>query len=266
MLAMSGPAWAQAEITENPDPPSPPADHVDEEIVVEADEEIVVYGDLIIARTRGELIKDIRRLGYRPGDRKDGKTVFRPEEAWRPTVVIHDDGFVILKRSPVRFEPYIKGNSNLRYLACIPPFGLMCIRPGGQTVSRAKLGHQEALVAYSIDPEVDDWRQAVVDTRMQGRIEAEIPDLLDAAWQEGAPIERHAAPLATAAERRSELLRFWADRSCTPEGDRVRVAVEAFLEFEVNDSDHPLTGPEVLAANAATPCERRLPPYLGKAP
>ena len=92
----------------------PPAPEVQQEV----QEEIVVFGELEVARRRALVARDLRGLGYRAGRREQDRTVYRPAEPWRPTVVVHDEGFVVVKRSPVRFEPWLRGRSKLRYLSC----------------------------------------------------------------------------------------------------------------------------------------------------
>jgi len=193
-----------------------------------ASEEIVVHGDLEIARRRAALERGIRNLDYQPGKRKGDTVVYRPYSPWKPSVVVHDEGFMIVKRSPVRFAPPTKQRRAVDYLWCIPPFGLMCIRPGGQVVSPAKLNHQKARVAYTVDPDLRDWREAIVSRAWSARVGEEIPTLLDATWQDGVPIKGEAV-LETPAQRRAAILDFWSGRACNDEGQEVRDLVALFL-------------------------------------
>ena len=123
-------------------------------------EEIIVFGQLQVAKARKKLDRDIRELGYRNGEKKGDHTVYRPQSAWRPTVVVYDDGFVVLRRTRPRFEPWVKGKTKLVWLSCIPPFTLMCIKLSGWLVSPARLQPQKARVANGIDPELRGWREA----------------------------------------------------------------------------------------------------------
>ena len=85
---------------EEPDTAAPAEDveRFDEEMTIDANEEIIVFGELEVARQRAALEADLRDLGYSEAKTKDGRTVFRPEVAWHPTVVVYDEGFVVLKR------------------------------------------------------------------------------------------------------------------------------------------------------------------------
>jgi len=254
LLALSGASRAQ-------EPAAGEADETEESEVERpeaterpvASEEIVVHDDLEIARRRAALERGIRNLEYQPGKRKGDTVVYRPYSPWKPSVVVHDDGFMIIKRSPVRFAPPTKQRRAVDYLWCIPPFGLMCIRPGGQVVSPAKLNHQKARVAYTVDPELRDWREAIVSKAWSARVGEEIPTLLDAAWQDGVPIKGE-AQLETPAQRRAAILDFWAGRACNAEGQEVRDLVTLFLEYEVQSSDHPLTASEIATASEANRC------------
>lgn len=234
-----------------PPPASPPP--VAE--VAAPTDEIIVFGDLEIARARRQLDADLRAAGYREGRRRDGVTVYRPNVAWKPSVFVYDDGFAVVRRSPVRFEPPggIRGNK-LNYLWCLPPFTPMCLRIGGWVVSNAKLNPQKQAVAEAMDPALDRWNSALAAKAMGVRTGQEVPALLDGVWLDGAPIEPGGSPLDTPAARRAEILSFWAGRACSPEGDAVRAVVVLYLEQEVMPSAHPITADEIRAAEAANPC------------
>ncbi|MEC8423483.1 MAG: hypothetical protein VX000_06875, partial [Myxococcota bacterium] len=224
------------------------------------DGEIVVFGELQVAARRAELDREIRQLGYRSGVRQDGRTVYRPDDPWKPTVIVFDDGFVRLKRSPVRFAPpgQTARSSRLRYLWCLPPFTPMCVRLGGQVVSNAKLEPQKARVVAATHLEVTAWREAIVKQAMTQKVGTELPNRLDELWANGRPLEGDGPLIVPWAERRLAMLAYWSDRTCTPEGDAVADAVALFLEYEVQESNHPVTAAEQHAANAAQHCSRRL--------
>ena len=227
---------------------------------IAVDGEVIVFGDLQVAARRAELESQLRRQGYRTGDRRDGHTVYRPEDAWKPTVIVYDDGFIRLKRSPVRFEPpgYKPGANKLRYLWCLPPFTPMCLRVGGRVVSRAKLEPQKARVVQATHPQVDAWREALVGRAMEDKIGRALPDRLDQLWSEGRPLEGEGPVLETPETRRAAMLDHWSSRTCTPEGDAVAEVVALFLEYEVQSSGHPVTAAEQDRANASQACSRRL--------
>jgi len=237
---------------------APPADA--DEGAPSADGEIIVFGDLQVAARRAELDRELRQQDYRPGARRDGHTVYRPEVPWKPTVIVYDDGFVRLKRSPVRFEPpgYRAGGNKLRYLWCLPPFTPMCVRIGGQVVSRAKLEPQKTRVAEGTHAQVTAWREALVSRAMEQKVGRDLPDRLDQLWANGRPLEGEGTSIGDPTARRQAMLDHWSSRTCTPEGDAVADVVALFLEYEVQASADPVTAAEQRQANAAQRCSRRL--------
>lgn len=256
-------SWAAFAQEPEPEPPAaPPGDAAPAapDMELEVDSEIVVFGDLQVAARRAELDRGLRAQGYRMGIRKDGKTVYRPEAPWKPTVVVYDDGFVRLKRSPVRFEPpgHQAGSNKLRYLWCLPPFTPMCLRIGGQVVSKRKLEPQKAQVLTATHPQVGAWREALVGRAMSRKVGTELPDRLDQLWATGRPLEGEGPLLTAPADRRAAILAHWSNRTCTPEGDAVADVLALFLEYEVQESEAPVSAEEQAAANAAQRCSRRL--------
>ena len=173
-------------------------------------------------------------------------------------VVVYDGGYVVIKRTPVRFEPYIKGDSKLRWIGCIPPFGLMCIKASGWMVSDARLNPRKGEVAASIDAELDSWQASIAHTSTDYRVNLEVPAMLEACWETGAPIDAVGPNLPTPAARRNAILTFWATRADTPEGALVQAAVEAFLAAVVQTSPFPVTTAEIAAAQDACACSARL--------
>ena len=244
--------------------PSPPVDQAplvevpgpDTEPI--AGEVITVVGEQEVARRRGLLNAEIKRLGYRAGVKKEDYTLYRPQIPWKPSVVVYDEAFVIVKRSPVRFEPPIGDKGALRYLACIPPFTPLCVRIGGQLVSASRLDAQKAKVVYEIDAELTDWREARIGLAMAHRIGEELPDRIEQTWKDGSPLEEGDRPAPTWEERRAVLLDFWADRACTPEGDQVAALTATFFREVVMGSEHPASPEELAAANQRAACGRSL--------
>ena len=212
----------------------------------------------MVESRRSELEADLRDLGYREAKTKDGRTIFRPEVNWHPTVIIHDEGFVVLKRSPVRFEPWVEGRTKLVWLSCLPPFTPMCLRLSGQLVSPRKLTPKKGTVVGAIDPKVRRWRAAVVSSAMGRRLNEDIPDMLESIWTLGVmPGEDDAAPMSYP-ERRASLLAFWSGRACTPEGAAAQALTVDFINYIVQDSTHPVTAEELAQANTESYCQLTL--------
>lgn len=218
--------------------------------------ELVVYGELEVAKRRRALDHRLRAYGYRNGVKKNDRTIYRPEVAWKPTVVVHEEGFVIMRRSRIRFEPWVKGRSKVVWLSCIPPFGLMCIKLGGRMVSPARLHSQKERTLNVMDAPLDSWQEAIVANATEDRLHRQIPDELDALWTEGVRLGgARGEPLQTAEDRRQAIFAFWAGRSCTPEGAEARSVAALFLEYEVQSSPFPATRAEVARAQAAQRCD-----------
>ena len=74
----------------------------------ESSGEIIIYGERELARKRAILDSQIRVQGYGTVKKSENKTVYRPDIAWKPSVIVYDDGYMILRRTPVRFEPWFR--------------------------------------------------------------------------------------------------------------------------------------------------------------
>jgi hypothetical protein len=226
-----------------------------------SNEEMVVFGDLDVARKRNDVLENLKAIGYRKRRTRNGRTLMVNDIPWRPNVVLDDDGYVFLRRAPVRIDPPGNKDNKLRYLWCLPPFTVTaaCIRTGGQLVSPRKLGRYKEDVARATGYEVRQWRDAIVARAMEQRLDQEIPDLLADIWERGLPGETGDALLLDAAARRGAILQLWASRSCTAEGAQVRERVADFFLLEVQASGAPATSAEIRTANASNSCGDALP-------
>lgn len=235
------------------------ADTGDPEPQPAAREEITVYGDAEILRRRGEVIRNLRHLGYREARRSNGRTVMVPKVPYKPTVILDDDAWMQVKRTPIRVDP--PGDTNWRYLWCLPPFTITsaCIQVGGQVIGRRKLNPFKEDVVRATRYEMRAWQNAVVSHAMEQRLNKELPDMLDATWTSGKPMGDDGPFLESHEARRSAMFAFWASRSCTPEGDQVREVVATFINAEVQNSSHPATPNELSEANTVQRCEEANP-------
>jgi hypothetical protein len=112
-------------------------------------------------------------------------------------------------------------------------------------------------IVRGIHPEVFAWREALAAEAM-GRRYAALPEQLALLWVAGVPLAEEGPLLPSPEERRAALLDFWATRTCTPEGRRVRALTEDFLVEVVQGGAWPVTPAEAAAATARTPCGGRL--------
>lgn len=239
-------------------PQSPPAeDELDDERYVS--EEIIVYSREQMDKAREEVISELKQLGYEKRIEKGDAVVMRHASPWRGDVWLHDDGWMRIKRQPVRLEAPSTGisraNSAGAWAACVLlPF--RCVRTGGQTVSKRKFEAVETRTAGAVNPEVSTWSDRVADYRISGKLES-LPAQLAALWSEGVPLQGDEAH-ATVDDRKAALLRYWETRTDNPWGEAVREAVEAFIRGEVQYSEHPFTEAEILAFNRVSRAGRPL--------
>ncbi|NOY28067.1 MAG: hypothetical protein GXP62_19555, partial [Oligoflexia bacterium] len=171
------------------DDPEPTPSTVDDDTPSgpdQAGEVITIYGEEEVARRRAILTDEIRSAGYLTGKRHGDHTVYRPEVPWKPTIVIQDEGLVMLKRSPVRWMAPGKRGNLLNNLWCLPPFTPMCVRIGGQIVSTTKLDYSKGRVMERINQPGEAWRTAITNQATWDRVNDEVPRRIEATWRDGA--------------------------------------------------------------------------------
>ncbi len=225
-------------------------------------EEVIVQ-DQAIMRARAQVVQSLRDLGYRPKRSRNGRLVLANEVAWKPVVLLDDDGWVKVKRAPVSFrKPPQKGiwKGPLGYLVCVvDPFS--CVRMGGQVVSRHKLAWAKAEVLATVDYAVDVYSDTIIQVAMQRWVQQDLPDALEALWNDGRGIYgEHTYP--DPPSRRAAMLEFWWSRADNEWGERSRQVVRDFMEFVVQPSEHPFTVDEIRHAQERAPqgVELSLPP------
>ncbi len=251
-------APAVAPVLEAPPVEAPAAPEPEVRRNAEGIQEIVVYGDAMVDKARRQLVYDLQQRGFTDIEDKGDYVRLRNEQAWKGEIELYDDGWIRMKRQPVHIEspdlPFAEEGSALAWASCVlyPP---MCIKVGGQILSRRRwLGVQE----NTLDGVQDDTQvlgDSVADSAVEDRVN-ELPARLEALWTQGAPIQTGGAPLPTMGDRKAAILAYWDSRTDTVWGDRVRVAVEAFLRAEVQSSPWAFTAEEVATFNAGRSCER----------
>ena len=221
--------------------------------------EIIVHGDLEVERARRELIRSLRSEGYTDLEDRGDYLLLRHPEPWKGEIRIHDDGWVRMKRQPVRVVapemPWAEQGSPLAWAGCVI-YPWLCLRPGGALVGKRKFTGQKVRTLGSIEEDASVLADRVADRNTEQTVN-ELPERLETLWNEGVPLQGE-GHLATHAERRRAILEFWDSRTDTVWGDRVRLAVEAFLRAEVQSSEHALSEAEVAAFNAQRSCTRPL--------
>lgn len=245
--------------------PTDPADDVSVEIrrVEEGGEvvhEVIVHGDLRVEAARREVIEQLRDEGYTDIKDMGDYMRLRNDAVWKGEIRVYDDGWVHMKRQPVRFiaigTPWAAEGSPGAWIGCVF-YAFACVKPGGQLLSRNKLEGVKGRVLGEVDPEAREFADAVADRETDAVIET-LPARLEALWRDGTPLSEGDLPADTYALRKDAILLYWETRTDTPWGDRVRLAVEAFVRGEVQGSDHAFTPDEVAAFNGRRTCTRAL--------
>jgi tetratricopeptide (TPR) repeat protein len=182
-------------------------------------EEIVVYGERESERLLAVIATKMRDLGYGAATRDIHGNVFFPgTDRYHPWVRLFPDGSFDVEQ-----------------------------------VDRKHSGGRNDLFAALTD-DLIAWRSALCAEAIEDRLVSEIPEALEALWERGVPVSP-GPPLDTPEERRSALLTWWATRTCTPEGERVREVIARYVVTEVQRSPWPVTDAELAAANGRRSCQ-----------
>ncbi|MEO0603174.1 MAG: hypothetical protein AAF211_17175 [Myxococcota bacterium] len=246
---------AQAqEATDTGAPEEPEA--VDEELIDPFEDrpaaEMIIYGERLVDKARREVVETIEDLGYDAEVKDEGdRVVYRHPAPWYGEVVLHDDGYIQVKRQKLRVEgrpvPWAKKRNSVgAWLGCfIYPWA--CIRVYGATVSRRRwMGTQSRTVA-ELEPKVQQLGDRIADLETTRRVAA-LPDRLETLWADGTPLDG-TEPLVSMAARRRAILEYWGSRTETVWGRMVREQIENFVMAEVQDGPHAFIQAEVDAFN-----------------
>ena len=223
------------------------------------DLEILVEGERVrIARYERE--KTLEDLGY-TGKRQGDRIVYTHHTGWRQRVVLHDSGFVSFRHRPPNLKPpptpegaWWADRPVLQWTPCIAaPF--TCISPGSLPI-RPQLKEQDKERTLSgAQPQHVAYADALAAEALAKNIGLALPMRLDSIWYEGFdPIEK--IQLETHTDRRQAILEIWLSRTDNEYGDAVREAIEVYIQYEVQTSDHPFTDTEVRTANTVRKCAR----------
>jgi hypothetical protein len=161
-------------------------------------------------------------LGYREGRRRDDHVVYRSGylRFHEPVLRVYDEGYLVAEHS-----------------------GYQKVR-AALTFDRRVADNRKGEVVTDLAPYLRGWQESLARVGNQARL-AELPAQLELLWAEGQPLETGPL-LATPADRKAALLAFWSSRAETPEGERVRAQVEAFLNARVQTSEHALSAEELV--------------------
>jgi hypothetical protein len=204
------------------------------------------------------VVEQLDHLGYEHVDKVGDREIYRHTAAWKGEVVLHDDGWTVVRRQPPHVEgramPWTKANTPVAWAGCLL-YPWLCIRTGGTTISKAKWRAVEGRTVDAMQGDVRDWNDRIADLHTRRKI-TRLPDAMEALWAEGQPLEvglgeaAEGSVLASMAERRRALFSYWDTRTDTVWGEEVRRAVEGFCRAVVQSSEHPFTPEELATWNA----------------
>lgn len=217
---------------------------------LEGVEEVLVYGELRVIQARQWVEDRLEAGGYTLATRKDDRVIYRHDAPHHGKVIIHDDGWMKVRRQGLRVEgrewEFAQRNSARAWALCVvTPW--RCVRVGGFMVSQRKFRGYRGTAVDGVGGDVEEWSSRIADLSIDRKLET-LDQALLGLWLLGVPIQG-TDELATPPERRAALLTYWASRTETVWGRRVREAVAAFVRGEVQYSTHPFTEDEIAAFN-----------------
>lgn len=225
------------------------------EFLHDGEDDMIVWGEMQVEAARQEVIRELREQGYTREIRKKDKSfvILRHDDAWKGEVLVYDDGWIRMRRQPVQFEgremPWAPRNSAGAWAGCII-YPWACLKMGGVLIGKRKFVAQKRRTLAVVEDDATDFAERLAD-HATTEWANDLPDELQRLWDSGVPIDSTEEPVIfeDVVERRAALLAFWDSRTENPWGEQVRRAVEAFLQGEVQCSDHPVTAEELHKLN-----------------
>jgi len=213
---------------------------------------IIVYGESPADKAKRELVQRLDDLGYERALVRGDKTIIRHPDPWKGQFVLHEAGWMELRRQPIQVEgrevSWAKRNAPLAWAGCVL-WPHACVRVGGVAVSRRKFHGLKGRVLEHAQPLATAWGDAVADEVFEQKLVV-LSGQLEALWQDGTPLVSGAA-LHTAHQRKAELLAYWDSRTDDRWGAQLRAAVRSFILGVVQTGDHRFTEAELLKFDIA---------------
>ena len=175
----------------------------------EVSDEVIVYGELRVEQARQAVVDQLTDLGFDHQVLDQGDhVVYRHRSPWHGEVVLYDDGWMKVKRQPLRVEgaevPWAKLNSPLAWAGCLI-YPWACLRVNGALVSTRKWRGSESRTVASLQPDVEVWGDRIADLAVDRKV-GDLPEHLAILWTEG--IGLSGEPLPTYRQRRAALLDY----------------------------------------------------------
>lgn len=270
-LAQSGPVEPEESAPTTSQTPSEP-------VVPAADppfsEEITVFGESALREARWDVILALKRNGWEPVDRPDGRTAFKPPHRWMGRARLESDGRLDFTYPVVRFQrmelsgplpdgdnPHVDRDFGGNRMVDVDGNAVGTLPSGNAALwllpSRALLDRAYARVREDVRPELDRYEKIRRDTAIRALVDA-IPARLDALWSSGEPLVG-STPIDDLAGRRRAVLAYWATRADTEEGRQATLVIERWIRNTLVD-EHAPTESERGRAESERADGRRLPP------
>lgn len=227
-------------------------------------EEVVIYGEVRVQEARERVERLLEDMGY--GDEvvdEGDHVVFRHVEAWKGEVVLWDDGWMEVRRQPVRVEghrmPWAETDSALAWAGCVV-WPWLCVHVGGGTVGHRKWLGVETRAVQVVHGPVEEWGDRIADLATNRTVDS-LPPRLEALWERGEPLAGTEL-LPTPAARREAIRAYYVSRTDTVWGAVVRDAIRSFVYGVIQGSPDPFPEAELgvfapLPASGAPTGEQR---------
>jgi hypothetical protein len=189
-------------------------------------------------------------------------SVYLAEPPWYPKVMIHDSGYMMIKRRGVHFKlPEIADWGGLEKplelaLCLVQPTS--CIRVHGLLVSKRRLRWKEQEVVDKTRKQMASFQDSIADANLAERI-AGLVEILNLLWREGIQ-PQNSERLESPEARRRAIVEMWQALASNQWGDTVRSHIEVYVDDVVQVSTTPFTREEVDEANKERQSERVLEP------
>lgn len=215
-------------------------------------ETIVVDSFGTVAERRAELEASLADLGYGTKKNRGDWTIYVSEVPWYPQVMVHQSGYMRIKRRPLHFRlpelPDWGGAEKPLEVALCLIQPTSCIRFQGMLVSKRRLRHKEEEVVNRTRTQVAQFQDSLANAALSERL-AGMNEVLLRLWNEGVHPQFEDG-LADKNSRRAALVALWLEPADNAWGDRVRAHIEVFVDDVVQSSATPFTQAEVDFANS----------------
>ena len=210
--------------------------------------EITVYGKEALRQARWDVVIALKRLGWKPKYRKDGRTVFRPPRRWLGRAELDASGHLSFTYPIVRFRegrpsdevmprasnPHLSktlGGYNVPYSEQTLPAGQAKI---WLFPSRVILDGWYVRVLDSVRPQLEQLNRVQRDTVVREHLN-ELPKRLDALWDRGEPLNGGA--IVPKPDREQAVLFYWGTLPDNFEGHQLSRATERWIRNMIPELD-----------------------------